>query len=67
MLLKVKEDKEKLEKEKKQIKEERDLFKKKLLDLLKNKPNVGKQPTKSFRRLVDFGIDSSEEEGSAVF
>ncbi len=66
MLLKVKQDKEKLEKEKKQIKEERDSFKKKLLDLLKNKPNVGKQPTKSFRRLVNFGSESSEED-SAVF
>ncbi len=67
MLLKVKQDKEKLEKEKKQIKEERDSFKKKLLDMLKNKTNVGKQPTKSFRRLVDFGSESSEEEDSAVF
>ena len=49
------------EKEKKQIKEERDSFKKKLLDLLKNNKNVGKRPTKSCRRLMNFGSESSEE------
>ena len=37
MLLKVKEDLQKMEKEKKQIKDERDLFKKKLLDFVKKK------------------------------
>jgi len=66
MLLKVKEEKEKLEKEKKQIKDERDSFKKKLLDLIKNKAGSNKQ-IKSNKRLMDFGSDSSEEESSAVF
>jgi hypothetical protein len=56
-----------LEKEKKKIKEERDSFKKKLLDLVKNSKNIGKQPTKSCRRIMDFASDSSEEEESAVF
>jgi hypothetical protein len=60
MLLKVKEDLTKMEKEKKQIKEERDLFKKKLLDFVKKKNLDAKSNKKNNkRRNMDFCDSSS--------
>lgn len=64
MLLKVKEDLQKSENEKKQIKEQRDMFKKKLLEIIKN--NNSPKANKANNGLTDSESDESEEEISAV-